>query len=150
MTLGHVRTLAALRLRAGYDLGKRARSVFGSGHQGEETMRLSPWLPALLMLAACSSGPPDHAKITLRNMQWNHVNVQVVITHTGDCDDRGADFVSSQDFVMQKEQTKTIVAPNETTVCWRHDRYPTNPHPGEWSGWSKATLFPGNDSTTDL
>ena len=61
-----------------------------------------------------------------------------VITRTGDCDDRGADFVSSQDFVMQKEQTRTIVAPNETTVCWRHDRYPTNPHPGEWSGWSRA------------
>src|SRR5262249_42179292 len=142
--------LRALPLRLGRDLGKRARAVFGRGHQGRGTMRLWPWLPALLTLAACSSGPSDHAKLTLRNMQWNHVNVQVVITRAGNCDDRGSDFISSQDLVLQKEQTKTIVAPNETTVCWRHDRYPTNPHPGEWSGWSRAILFPGNDSTTDL
>jgi hypothetical protein len=113
-------------------------------------MRLLPWLPVALALAGCSSVPPDHAKITLRNMQWNHVNVQVVVTRAGNCDDRGPDFISSQDLVLQKEQTKTIVAPNETSVCWRHDRYPTNPHPGEWSGWSRAILFPGNDSTTDL
>jgi hypothetical protein len=66
------------------------------------------------------------------------------------CDDPGPDVVSTQNFVLQMDQTKTISAPDETTVCWRHDRYPANPHPGEWSGWSKAILFPGNDSTTDL
>ena len=105
----------------------------------------------MLTLAACSSDPPNSAKLTLRNMQWEHVNVQVVTTRAGDCDIQGGpDFVGSQAFVLHRDQTKTIVAPAETSVCWRHDRYPTNPHPGEWSGWSRAVLFPGNDTTTDL
>lgn len=115
-------------------------------------MRRSGWpvmLP-LLALAACSSDSADRAKLTLRNTQFDHVNVQVVITHSADCEARGPEFVGSQEFVLHRDQTKTIVAPNETTICWRRDRYPTNPHPGEWSGWSKAILFPGNDSTTDL
>jgi hypothetical protein len=113
-------------------------------------MRRSAWLLSMLALAACSSS--DHgSKLTLRNTQWDHVNVQVVITRSSDCDAKGGpDFVGAQDFVLHRDQTKTIAAPDETTVCWRHDRYPTNPHPGEWSGWSKAILFPGNDTTTDL
>ncbi|HWB50107.1 MAG TPA: hypothetical protein VG651_13435 [Stellaceae bacterium] len=113
-------------------------------------MRLRTGLPLLLVLAACSSTPPDSAKLTLRNTQFEHVNVQVVITRGANCDERGPDFVGSQEFVLHRDQTKTIVAPNETSICWRRDRYPTNPHPGEWSGWSRAILFPGNDSTTDL
>jgi len=113
-------------------------------------MRLRAWLPLLLALAACSSTPADSSKLTLRNTQWEHVNVQVVITKGANCDDRGSDFIGSQDFVLHRDQTKVIVAPNESSICWRHDRYPTNPHPGEWSGWSRAILFPGNDSTTDL
>jgi len=115
-------------------------------------MRRLSWLSLLVMLAACgTSEPPNSSKITLRNMQWDHVNVQVVITRGANCDiSSGPDFVSSQDFVLHKDQTKLIVAPEETSVCWRHDRYPTNPHPGEWSGWSRAILFPGNDTTTDV
>ena len=115
-------------------------------------MRYRTWLPSVLflLLAGCSSSSPNSAKLTLRNMQWEHVNVQVVITKGSDCDEHGPDFVGSQDFVLHKDQTKTIVAPEGTSLCWRHDRYPTNPHPGEWSGWSKAILFPGNDTTTDL
>jgi predicted component of type VI protein secretion system len=113
-------------------------------------MRLWTWLPLLCALTACSSAPPDTSKLTLRNMQWDHVNVQAVTTKSGNCDDRGPDFIGSQEFVLRRDQTKTIVAPNESSLCWRHDRYPTNPHPGEWSGWSRAILFPGNDSTTDL
>ncbi|HWD58419.1 MAG TPA: hypothetical protein VG308_09090 [Stellaceae bacterium] len=114
-------------------------------------MRRVMWLSLALTLAACSSDPPNASKITLRNMQWQHVNVQVVITRGGNCDIHdGADFVGSQDFQLHMDQTKTVVAPAETSVCWRHDRYPSNPHPGEWSGWSRAILFPGNDTTTDL
>jgi hypothetical protein len=113
-------------------------------------MRLRLWLIATLALAGCSSTPSDSAKLTLRNTQWVHVNVQVIITHATSCDNPGPDLISSQDFVLTRDQLKTIVAPSETTVCWRHDRYPTNPHPGEWTGWSKAILFPGNDSTTDI
>jgi len=113
-------------------------------------MRFRAWLPLLLALAACSSDSPNSSKLTLRNTQWDHVNVQVVITRSADCDNRGPEFVGSQDFVLHIDQTKTIVAPEETSLCWRHDRYPNNPHPGEWSGWSRAILFPGNDTTTDI
>ena len=113
-------------------------------------MRRWTLLPLLLpALAACMSSE-DKSKLTLRNMQWGRVHVQVVIVSSSNCDSTGPDVLSSQTFVLQMDQTKTISAPNETTVCWRHDRYPANPHPGEWSGWSKAILFPGNDSTTDL
>jgi hypothetical protein len=113
-------------------------------------MRRLAWLPLFLALAACSSTPEDSSKLTLRNTQWDHVNVEVVTTRSSDCESRGSEFIGSQDFVLHRDQTKTIVAPNETSVCWRHDRYPNNPHPGEWSGWSRAILFPGNDTTTDL
>ena len=112
-------------------------------------MRRVASLVLLLALAACSGDSENTSKLTLRNTQWDHVNVQVVITKGGKCDDPG-DLVGSQNFVLHRDQTKTIAAPNETSVCWRRDRYPTNPHPGEWSGWSRAILFPGNDSTTDL
>jgi hypothetical protein len=109
----------------------------------------SPLLLSLL-IAACSSSSPNSSKLTLRNTQWDHVNMQVVTTKGSDCDAKGPEFIGSQDFVLHKDQTKTIVAPDESNVCWRHDRYPNNPHPGEWSGWSKATLFPGSDTTTDI
>jgi hypothetical protein len=114
-------------------------------------MRRLAWLPLVLALAACSSDPPNSAKLTLRNTQWDHVNVEVVTTKSSDCESHGSEFIGSQDFVLHRDQTKTIVAPAETSVCWRHDRYPNNPHPGEWSGWSRAILFPGgNDTTTDI
>lgn len=114
-------------------------------------MRLRAWLPVLFGLAACSSSSGgDTAKLTLKNTQWKHVNVQVVITRSADCDDRGPEFVGSQDFVLQEDQTKTIVAPDGTSVCWRRTRYPDNPTPGVWSGWFRAVLFPGNDISSEV
>jgi len=113
-------------------------------------MAVRSWVACLLVLTACSSSSPESAKLTLRNMQWDHVNVQVVTTKGSICDEKSPDFVGSQNFVLHKDQTKTILAPPETSVCWRHDRYPTNPHPGEWTGWSRAIMFPGSDTTTDL
>ena len=35
-------------------------------------------------------------------------------------------------------------------ICWRHDRDPNNPVKGDWSDWSRATLFPGQSVETDL
>lgn len=113
-------------------------------------MRLRAWLPGLLCLAACSSIPNDASKITLKNTQWDHVNVQIVITRSANCDDRGPEYVSSEDLVMHRDNSKTVVALNGTVVCWRHDRFPNKPNPGDWSGWSRATPFPGDNTKTDL
>jgi hypothetical protein len=52
--------------------------------------------------------------------------------------------------VMRKNRTETIEVPNGAAVCWRHDRDPKNPAPGVWSGWTRATLFPGQSTETDL
>ena len=116
----------------------------------EEKMRYLASSVLMLALVACSSDPPNSSKLTLRNTVWDHVNVQVVITKSADCDERGPEFVGSQDFVLHKDQTKTIVAPEGTSVCWRHDRSPDKPQPGQWSGWARAILFPGNDTTSDI
>ena len=113
-------------------------------------MRYLTPLALVLAVTACSSDQPGSAKLTLRNTVWNHVNVQVVITKGTNCDDRGPEYVSSQDFQLARDQTRTIVAPEGAGVCWRHDRYPDKPKPGEWSGWARAILFPGNDTTSDL
>jgi hypothetical protein len=113
-------------------------------------MRRLGWLLLGLTLAACSSDASDKSKLTLRNTVWEHVNVQVVLTKGSNCDAHDQDFVDQQNFVLHRNQTKTIVAPDEVNICWRHDRYPNNPHPGEWTGWSHATPFPGSETTTDL
>lgn len=120
-------------------------------------MRLRAWLLSLLCLTACSSlgdmvpgSDGNTSKLTLRNTRWNHVNMEIVITKTSDCDTEGPNFVDSQHFVLKRDQTKVLRAPNGTNVCWRHDRFPDNPHPGEWSGWSRAILFPGEDTVADI
>jgi hypothetical protein len=113
-------------------------------------MKYSAALVFVVALAACSPTPADSSKLTLKNTVWNHVNVQVVITKSADCDARGPEFVSAQDLALVKDQTKLIVAPNGTTVCWRKDRYPNNPTPGAWSGWSRAILFPGEDLSSEV
>jgi hypothetical protein len=103
----------------------------------------------LLCLAACS-GDPDAAKLTLSNSVWDSVSVQVAITRSADCDNRGPEFVSSDEFIMLKDKTRTVTAPSGTSVCFRHSRNPNNPVPGQWSGWSRAILFPGEDTKTEL
>jgi hypothetical protein len=113
-------------------------------------MRYRAWLLLLLGLAACSSAPADSSKVTLKNPEWDRVNVQVVITKSADCENRGPEFVGSQEFVLLKDKNQSVIAPNGTSVCWRHDRNPLNPTPGQWSGWSRAIPFPGEDTETDL
>jgi hypothetical protein len=113
-------------------------------------MRYPAWLAALLLLAGCfAADPKGSSKITLKNSFWDRVNVQVVITRGADCDDRGPEFVGQQEFLMVKDGHHTVVAPEGTSVCWRKDRNPGNPAPGAWSGWSRAILFPGEDTETE-
>ena len=105
---------------------------------------------ALSLLAACSSKPADTARLTLNDFYWERVNVEIVITKNADCDNRGDGFISTRQLVMRKERAEAIDVPNGANVCWRHDRNPANPIAGVWSGWSRATLFPGQNAETDL
>ena len=113
-------------------------------------MRYWTWAAALFWLAGCSSGPGNGAELTLNDPYWDQVNVQLVITKSEDCDNRGGGFISKKEFVMHKDTTRTIEAPEGANVCWRHDRNPNSPVAGAWSGWTRATLFPGQSSESDL
>lgn len=108
------------------------------------------WFAALLLLSACgSSGSGQSATLILNDPSWDRVNVEAVVTKSPNCDNREA-YVSTQEFVMTKNKTQRIEAPHAENICWRHDRNPNNPTPGDWSGWSRATMFPGQTFETDL
>ncbi len=113
-------------------------------------MRYALPLPALLLVSACSSGSSQSATLTLNDPTWDRVNVEAVITNSSDCDNRGKGFVETQEFVMTKNHTHTIEAPNGESICWRHERNPNNPVRGAWSGWSRVPLAPGQKVETDL
>jgi hypothetical protein len=108
------------------------------------------WLAILLLFSACSSGSSRTATLILDNPTWDRVNVEAVITNSADCDNRGKGYVETKQFVMTKGQTVTVEAPKAESVCWRHDRNPNNPTAGDWSGWSRAPLAPGQTAETDL
>ena len=105
----------------------------------------------LALLAACSpTAPADSARVALNNPYWERVNVQLVVTRSSDCDNRGEGYVSSRDLVMVKNRTEVIHVPNGAHLCWRRDRDPGKPVPGVWTGWTKATLFPGGSLDAEL
>jgi len=112
--------------------------------------RYPRWLPALVLLGACSSGSSQSATLTLDNPTWERVNVEAVITNSADCDNRGKEYVETKQFVMTRGRTVKIEAPHGESICWRHDRNPNNPVPGAWSGWSRVPLAPGQTAETDL
>ena len=102
------------------------------------------------MLTACSSGSGNITRLTLNDPYWERVNVEVVFTKSSDCDNRGDGFISSKELVMRKNRTETFEVPPGANVCWRHDRNPNSPVAGAWSGWSRATLFPGQSVETEI
>ena len=108
------------------------------------------WLIALAALAACHAPASDSARLTINDPYWDRVNVEVVITKLGDCDSRADGFISEKQLVMRKNKTETFEVPSGANLCWRHDRNPNTPVAGAWSGWTKATLFPGKSAETDL
>lgn len=113
-------------------------------------MRNPACLSLLILLAACSSsGAGKSATLILKNPDWERVQVEAVVTKSSDCD-AVKSYVATHKFVMTKGQTHTVEAPNAENICWRHDSNPNNPAPGAWSGWSRATMFPGQTIETDL
>jgi hypothetical protein len=113
-------------------------------------MRYLAWLSALLSVAACGPvGSSKSATLVLNDPTWDRVNVEAVITKSPNCENQEA-YISTQQFVMTKNRTQKIEAPNAESICWRHDRNPNNPIAGVWSGWSRVTLFPGTTTETDL
>jgi hypothetical protein len=108
-------------------------------------------LAGLALLGGCSlSRPADTARLTLNNPYWDRVNVQLVITRGSDCDSRGDGLIDSRELVMPRNKLEIIDVPNGAIVCWRRDRNPEKPAPGVWTGWTKATLFPGRDAEANL
>ena len=116
----------------------------------KDVKRYPAWLSAVLVLCACSSGSSQTATLILDNPSWERVNVEVVITNSADCDNRGKDYVATKKLVMTRGHTEKIEAPHGESICWRHDRNPNNPTPGAWSGWSRVPLAPGQTAETDL
>ena len=112
--------------------------------------RYQGWLPALLMVAACSSSSSQSATLILNNPTWDRVNVEAVITNSADCDNRGKGYIATKTFVMTKGHPMRIEAPQAESICWRKDRNPNNPVTGDWSGWSRIPLAPGQTAETDL
>ena len=112
--------------------------------------RYPAWLPALLLLSACSSGSSQSATLLLNNPTWDRVNVEAVITNSSDCDNRGKGYVSTKTFLMTKGHPVRVEAPHGESICWRKDRNPNNPVTGDWSGWSRIPLAPGQAAETDL
>ncbi len=113
-------------------------------------MRKKVSILALFVLAACSSGGGTSATLVLKNRYWDRVHVEAVITTREDCDSRGEGYVKTLHFVMEKDGTHQVVAPRDETICWRRDRNPNHPRPGDWSEWSRASLYPGQKTETDL
>jgi hypothetical protein len=103
-----------------------------------------------LLLAACHSTPSDSSTLILNDPYWDRVNVEVVVTRRADCDSRDAGFLSSKEIVMRKSTTERFDVPNGANICWRHDRNPNEPVKGAWSGWTKASIPPGQETETDL
>jgi hypothetical protein len=114
-------------------------------------MRYRLWPVTMLLLGACgSSGAPGSSTLVLNDPFWERVGVQIVMTRSANCDERGEGFISSRQIVMRKNTTEKFEVPSGAQICWRHDRDPNNPVAGDWTGWTKATLFPGSETKTDL
>ena len=96
-------------------------------------------MTGLIVLGGCSLSPPAGSwRLTLNNPYWTRVNVQLVLTRSSDCDNRGDGFIDSRELVMPRNKLEIIDVPDGANVCWRRDRNPDKPEPRVWTGWTKA------------
>jgi hypothetical protein len=109
---------------------------------------MSGWFPAAVVLLVCRVRPISHLDPEQPDLGPGHV--EVVITNSADCGNRGKGYVATKTFVMTKGYPVRVEAPNGESICWRKDRNPNNPVPGDWSGWSRIPLAPGQTAETDL
>ena len=105
---------------------------------------------SLLAMAACTSVPEDAGQLTLNESTWDKVNVQIVVTRSSDCDNRGEGYISSQELVMVRNKTETFQAPAGASICYRRDKNPSSPVSGAWTNWNRAVLYPGQELRTGL
>lgn len=106
-------------------------------------------IAAALPAAACSSGSGGQ-NLTLHNPVWERVDVEIVLTRSSDCDNRGTEFISTKQITLRRDKSEAIDVPADATVCWRHNRNPNNPKPGDWTGWTRATMYPGQSADADI
>ena len=112
-------------------------------------MRFGSAMLLAFLLTACFGGGGAN-RLTLHNSVWDQVHVEIVVTKSANCDDRGPEFVSRKEVLIRKDKVEYVDVPPEAAVCWRHDRNPNSPKPGDWTGWSRATLYPGQSAETEL
>jgi hypothetical protein len=106
----------------------------------------------LFCVAACVLQPPPSppGTLLLNNPHFGPTNVEAVITANPDCSSRGPGYVSTLDFVLPNNATRTIAVPPGDEVCWRRDRDPAQPVLGVWSNWDRAYVEPGTTIEADL
>ncbi len=109
-------------------------------------------VPVALLLAACGGKtvPKGFSELVLRDPVWEEVQLQVVMTRNENCEDHGNGFISAKTVVMHKGKDQSFDVPEGASMCWRHNRDPNRPVAGDWSDWSRATLYPGQRTETDL
>src|SRR6201987_3039206 len=113
-------------------------------------MRHLAWFAALFALSACGSvSPRPSATLILNDPTWDRGHVEAVVTKSPDCDNREA-YVSTQDFIMTKNKTHRIEAPNAENIGGLHVRQPHNLLSVGWSFWLGATMGPRQGLGTDL
>jgi hypothetical protein len=133
-------------------MGPAFRKDDGIGRERGITGMRFCWMAGLSLLAGCSmfsSKSTGESSLTLNNSYWDQVNVEIVLTRSTDCENREA-YISSRQILMRRNKTESVDVPSGANVCWRHDRNPNNPVAGAWSGWTKATLFPGQSGDAEI
>src|ERR1051325_4887330 len=94
------------------------------------------WMIGFLLLAGCS-------------MISSQSGGSPTLTLSSDCETRDG-YISTAQILMRKNKPEAVDVPSGANVCWRHDRNPNNPVAGSWSGWTKATLFPGQSGAAAI
>jgi hypothetical protein len=107
----------------------------------------------LLGVGACTPGSPPPVlgwarplppgRLLLSNLDFGPTHVEAVVTRAGYCGAGTAGRVSTADFVLPQHGTRIIDVPPGAIVCWRRDRDPDHPTPGQWTDWARAFLNPG-------